>query len=140
MSIFKNKERRTTPNHENKGWPPGVPFIIGNEGCERFSFYGMKSILYIHLASLYVLSGLVEQQAKNIAISEVHLFIAGVYAFPMIGAIISDRLLGKYRTIISLSLVYCAGHAYINPRNACWPCSDCYRIRRNKALCFCQCR
>jgi len=24
---------RTAPDHETTGWPPGVPFIIGNEGC-----------------------------------------------------------------------------------------------------------
>ena len=27
--------------------PPGVPYIIGNEAAERFSFYGMRSILII---------------------------------------------------------------------------------------------
>src|SRR5690606_10592975 len=39
-----------------------------------------------------------------------HMFIAGVYFFPFIGALISDALFGKYRTIILLSLVYCLGH------------------------------
>jgi POT family proton-dependent oligopeptide transporter len=39
-----------------------------------------------------------------------HLFIAGVYLFPMIGAILADRLLGKYRVILWVSLFYCAGH------------------------------
>jgi POT family proton-dependent oligopeptide transporter len=43
---------RTSPDHETEGWPPGVPFIIGNEGCERFSFYGMKAILFVHHAAL----------------------------------------------------------------------------------------
>ena len=42
---------RTTPDHTTTGWPPGVPFIVGNEACERFSFYGMRAILYIHLVS-----------------------------------------------------------------------------------------
>ena len=27
--------------------PPGVPYIIGNEAAERFSFYGMRSILIV---------------------------------------------------------------------------------------------
>ncbi len=43
------------PDHKQTGWPAGVPYIIGNEGCERFSFYGMKSILQIHLTALFVL-------------------------------------------------------------------------------------
>ena len=39
-----------------------------------------------------------------------HLFLWAVYFMPFLGALISDGLLGKYRTIIWLSLVYCAGH------------------------------
>src|SRR5438105_3301653 len=44
---------RTAPDHGNAGWPAGVPFIVGNEACERFSFYGMRAILYVHLTSLF---------------------------------------------------------------------------------------
>jgi len=33
-----------------------------------------------------------------------------VYLFPMIGAILADRLLGKYRVILWVSLLYCVGH------------------------------
>src|SRR4051812_30754419 len=43
---------RTAPDHTNPGWPPGVPYIVGNEACERFSFYGMRAILYVHMVSL----------------------------------------------------------------------------------------
>ena len=108
-------EYRIAPDPAETGWPKGVKYIIGNEGCERFSFYGMKSILQVHLTALFVMSGvegdvLAEQNAQAM----VHLFIAGVYAFPMIGAIWADRILGKYRTIIALSLVYCAGHAVLS--------------------------
>ena len=31
--------------------PPQIPYIIGNEGCERFSFYGMRNILTVFLVS-----------------------------------------------------------------------------------------
>ena len=37
------------------------------------------------------------------------LFKFGAYFFPLIGAIISDVFWGKYRTIMTLALVYCAG-------------------------------
>lgn len=100
----------TAPNPEESGWPKGIKYIIGNEGCERFSFYGMKSILQVHLTSLFVIGGMYDQIAEENAQEMVHLFVAGVYAFPMIGAIISDRLVGKYHTILWLSLVYCLGH------------------------------
>lgn len=102
----------TAPDQTQTGWPKGVPYIIANEGCERFSFYGMKSILQVHLTALFVIGGLGEDSATH-AQEMVHLFIAGVYAFPMIGALIADRLWGKYNTIIWLSLVYCAGHAVL---------------------------
>jgi POT family proton-dependent oligopeptide transporter len=39
-----------------------------------------------------------------------HLFASAVYLTPLLGALLADGLLGKYRTIILLSLVYCAGH------------------------------
>ncbi len=103
----------TAPDPNEKGWPKGVPYIIGNEGCERFSFYGMKSILQVHLTMLFVGTGLMQGTAEEHAQEMVHLFVAGVYALPMIGAIISDRLAGKYETIIWLSLVYCLGHAVL---------------------------
>ena len=103
---------RTSPDHENSGWPPGVPYIIGNEGCERFSFYGMRSILTLYLArELYVRHPELGSAPETYAQSHYHLFVAAVYAFPLIGAVIADRLLGKYQMILYLSLVYCAGHA-----------------------------
>ncbi len=39
-----------------------------------------------------------------------HLFVSAVYLTPLFGALVSDGLLSKYRTIIVLSLVYCGGH------------------------------
>ena len=39
-----------------------------------------------------------------------HLFMAGVYLFPLVGAFIAAVLFGKYHTIIAFSLIYCLGH------------------------------
>ena len=105
-------QHRTSPNHEETGWPSGIKYIIGNEGCERFSFYGMRAILYIYIVGLYVnYAGMDEESAKIAGKQTYHYFGSAVYALPLIGAIIADRLLGKYRTIIWLSIVYCLGHA-----------------------------
>jgi POT family proton-dependent oligopeptide transporter len=101
---------RQSPDHQITGYPPGIKYIVGNEGCERFSYYGMNAILYVYCVSLYVASSMSNETAGNMATSTVHLFKTGVYAFPMIGAIIADRFLGKYNTIMWLSLVYCLGH------------------------------
>jgi POT family proton-dependent oligopeptide transporter len=102
---------RSAPDHEATGWPPGIPYIVGNEGCERFSFYGMRSILTLYLArELYVHHPQFAANPAAAAKTHFHLFVAAVFALPMVGAVIADRLLGKYRTILWLSIVYASGN------------------------------
>ncbi len=93
------------------GMPGGIPFIIGNEVAERFSFYGMRCILTVFMTK-YVLdsSGTVAPMSDEEARSYFHLFVAAAYFFPVLGALASDAVLGEYRTIVSLSLVYSLGH------------------------------
>ena len=43
--MAKHKYLTSPPNLT--GMPPGVPYIIGNEAAERFSYYGMKSVLTV---------------------------------------------------------------------------------------------
>lgn len=104
---------RTSPDHKNTGWPRGVGYIIGNEMCERFSFYGMRAILTVHLIALYSLTGAADAAAESEAVASYHMFEGAVYAFPMLGAILADRYWGKYKTILWLSLMYCVGHAIL---------------------------
>src|SRR5262245_52402665 len=111
--LLSKEGYRTAPDQEATGWPPGIPYIVGNEVCERFSYYGMRAILYVHLTSLYLLVGQIEATAKDYATATTHFFMAGVYALPMIGAILADRLIGKYKTILYISLIYCAGHGVL---------------------------
>jgi POT family proton-dependent oligopeptide transporter len=103
--------KRTSPDQNYSGMPPGVPFIIGNEAAERFSFYGMRSILTVFMTTyLMSASGKLAVMTDNEATGWFHEFVFGVYFLPIFGAIISDGFLGKYGTIISLSIVYCLGH------------------------------
>jgi POT family proton-dependent oligopeptide transporter len=90
--------------------PRQMPYIIGNEACERFSFYGMRNILTPFLVSTMLLYA-PEAERAGMAKDVFHSFVIGVYFFPLLGGWIADRLLGKYRTILWLSLVYCVGHA-----------------------------
>ncbi|WLA22172.1 oligopeptide:H+ symporter [Xanthomonas citri pv. glycines] len=91
--------------------PLQIPFIIGNEACERFSFYGMRNILVQFLITSLLLQEISgpgrEAEAKHI----LHSFMIGVYFFPLLGGWLADRVFGKYNTILWFSLVYCAGHA-----------------------------
>ena len=92
--------------------PKGIPYIIGNEAAERFSFYGMRSILFVYMTTyLMQPGGLLDTFTDQEAKSWTHLFVASAYFFPLMGALLSDAWWGKYRTIITLSLAYCAGHA-----------------------------
>lgn len=102
----------TTPS-TTSGMPKGIPYIITNEAAERFSFYGMKGILVIFMSQyLWLMSDTPGEQMSDAKANEYyHLFGAFVYLTPLLGALLADIVLGKYRTIIALSLVYVAGHA-----------------------------
>src|SRR2546423_14828309 len=90
------------------GMPPGVPYIIGIEGAERFSFYGMRTILIGFMTQFMlnkpgVLQGMLEHEAQG----WFHEFVSPVYWMPLFGALIADGWLGKFRAILYLSVVYC---------------------------------
>jgi len=82
--------------------PPGIPYIVSNEFAERFCFYGINSIL-----TIYFVQFLHFTDAKGAAWQS--LFKSGAYFFPLVGAIVSDVFWGKFRTIMTFSLVYIAG-------------------------------
>ncbi|HTI72222.1 MAG TPA: MFS transporter, partial [Candidatus Limnocylindria bacterium] len=84
-------------------FPAQVKFIIGNEACERFSYYGMLSIL-----TLYLKNGL--KLGDSHATEIVHLFATLAYFLPLFGAWLADRWWGRYKTILIISLFYCLGH------------------------------
>lgn len=101
---------RTAPL-PSTGMPKGIPYIIGNEAAERFSFYGMKGILVVFMTQhLMNRAGQPDLMTDEQAKTWFHLFSSAVYFTPLLGALIADAFLGKYRTIIFLSIVYCLGH------------------------------
>lgn len=107
MSDVKYK---TAPVPSEK-MPLGIPYIVGNETAERFSFYGMRSILVLFMTK-YILdaSGNPDRLSDSEATAVFHLFVASAYFFPLLGSLLSDVFWGKYKTILLLSIVYCLGH------------------------------
>jgi len=103
---------RTAPIETEK-MPPGIPYIIGNEAAERFSFYGMKGILVIFMTQYLGLMDMTggRMMSGTDAVGYYHQFSFWVYFTPLMGAILADVFFGKYKTILWLSIVYCIGHA-----------------------------
>lgn len=88
-----------------------MPYIILNEAAERFSYYGMRTILVIFMTKYLLDSSGSENFFSEAQAKEwYHNFASAVYFFPIIGALISDIFWGKYKTILTLSAVYCLGH------------------------------
>ena len=91
--------------------PSGIPFIIANEAAERFSYYGMRAILVVFMTQYLMNSaGELDVMNENEAQGYFHLFVSAVYFMPILGAMLADGLIGKYRTILFLSIFYSFGH------------------------------
>ncbi|QDV54300.1 POT family MFS transporter [Rosistilla oblonga] len=105
-----NPKFQTTP-YPIDTMPPGIPYIVGNEAAERFSFYGMKAILTVFMTT-YLLGGNGETDPMSDGDAKfwVHVFVMAAYFTPLIGAFAADWLFGKYKTILWLSILYCFGH------------------------------
>lgn len=108
-------ESTTDTPDPNARMPRQIPFIIASEGCERFSFYGMRNILTPFLITALMLAhpAWSEAQAKGDAKDVFHSFVIGVYFFPLLGGWLADKFFGKFNTILWFSLIYCAGHALL---------------------------
>src|SRR5215212_6848846 len=91
--------------------PPGVPYIVGNEAAERFSYYGVNGILVMFMTTLLMnAQGQLDLMSETEANGWYHTFVVAVYGLPLLGAVLADAVLGKYRTVFWLSIVYCFGH------------------------------
>ncbi|KAJ8787285.1 hypothetical protein J1605_005871 [Eschrichtius robustus] len=88
------------------GYPLSIFFIVINEFCERFSYYGMRAILILYFQRFLGWN-------DNLGTAIYHTFVALCYMTPVLGALIADSWLGKFKTIVSLSIVYTIGQVVI---------------------------
>uniref|UniRef100_A0A3Q0T678 Solute carrier family 15 member 1 n=1 Tax=Amphilophus citrinellus TaxID=61819 RepID=A0A3Q0T678_AMPCI len=84
------------------GYPLSIFFIIVNEFCERFSYYGMRTVLVLYFKYFLLWD-------EDFATTIYHTFVALCYLTPILGAIVADSWLGKFKTIVYLSIVYAIG-------------------------------
>ncbi|MBK0382984.1 POT family MFS transporter [Pedobacter sp. SD-b] len=97
-------------------FPKSIPFIIGNEAAERFSFYGMRSILATFLVAQFfnpTLNPALQTMAEAKANESTHFFVSLAYTLPFVGAIMADWFFGKYKVILYVSIIYCIGHLFL---------------------------
>ncbi|MFD2285777.1 POT family MFS transporter [Pedobacter petrophilus] len=98
---------------EKSSYPKSIGYIIANEGAERFSFYGMRSILATFLVFHFFNPNMIpalQITAEAKANETTHFFVSLAYALPFIGGLVADWFFGKYKVIIYVSVVYCIGH------------------------------
>lgn len=108
-------------------WPGQIKYIVGNEACERFSYYGMRSILAGYITGAVLNGGLGQDADTSTTI--IHAFVAANYFMPLFGAWLSDKVIGRYHTILWVSLFYCAGHGVL-------ACSDYAGGVHGKIICL----
>jgi len=116
---------QTTPrNRTFLGHPPGLGYLAFTEAWERFSFYGMQSLLVLYMTKSLLLPGHVENVAlfaqfrqlyggidgQALASAIFGTYAASVYLTPILGGFLADRVLGKRKTVLLGAITMAAGH------------------------------
>uniref|UniRef100_A0A1A9WTP4 Uncharacterized protein n=1 Tax=Glossina brevipalpis TaxID=37001 RepID=A0A1A9WTP4_9MUSC len=70
-------------------YPKSVAYIITNEFCERFNYYGLRTILVLYLTSKL-------QYDNDTSTVLFHIFTMMVYLCPLVGAVVADSWLEIY--------------------------------------------
>ncbi|KAG9335581.1 hypothetical protein JZ751_004485 [Albula glossodonta] len=102
MTDSEKQEKKKGKKVEVLGYPLSIFFIVVNEFCERFSYYGMRAVLVLYFKYFF-------KWDDDLSTSIYHTFVALCYLTPILGAIVADSWLGKFKTIVYLSIVYTLG-------------------------------
>ena len=111
------------------GHPPGLFVLFFTEMWERFSYYGMRSLLVLYMVDhlflrpdvneqvvgFSAIKGLLESIFGPLAIqplsSQIYgLYTAFVYLTPFFGGMLADRVMGQRRTVILGAVLMAIGH------------------------------
>src|SRR5216110_3244345 len=108
------------------GHPRGLWYLAFTEAWERFSYYGMQSLLVLYMVKYLLLPGHIEQvvafatfrrfplyaglDGQALASAIFGTYTASVYLTPIFGGFLADRLLGRRRTVLLGALIMAAGH------------------------------
>ncbi|MEY2490716.1 MAG: proton-dependent oligopeptide transporter, family [Verrucomicrobiota bacterium] len=106
------------------GHPRGLWYLAFTEAWERFSYYGMQSLLVLYMVKYLLLPGRIEHIAAFDSFRRLYMglegqalasaifgtYAASVYLTPIFGGFLADRLLGRRRTVLLGALTMAAGH------------------------------
>jgi POT family proton-dependent oligopeptide transporter len=111
------------------GHPRGLGYLAFTEAWERFSYYGMQSLLVLYMVNRLLHPGHIERIAgfgpfrhllesvyrgplsvQALASAIFGLYTGLVYLTPIGGGLIADRVLGRTRTVTLGALLMAAGH------------------------------
>ena len=109
---------------KKSGMPRSIPFIISNEIAERFSFYGLRSIMVTYMAIAFfnpTLNPLLTVEADAKANEMSHMFVSLAYFMPLVGGIMADWFFGKYSVILFVSILYTIGHFILSVSGSSYP-------------------
>src|ERR1700761_8229594 len=116
------------PSGELFGHPRGLTFLFTTEMWERFSYYGMRSLLVLYMTKYLLLAGhsggviglgAVKRALEDIfgpldvqpLSSQIWGFYTGlVYFTPIFGGLLADRVLGRRRTVVVGAVLMAFGH------------------------------
>jgi POT family proton-dependent oligopeptide transporter len=85
------------------GHPKGLYVCFFTEMWERFSFYGMKALLFLYLTKYHLFG---DAPSYDLLGSYGGL----VYALPVIGGLVADRWLGMRKAVVFGGVLLCLGH------------------------------
>jgi POT family proton-dependent oligopeptide transporter len=113
------------PDRAFLGHPKGLGVLALTEACERFSYYSMQSLLVLYMANHLLKPGRIDHVlgfewlrhavygdlgGQPLASAIFGTYGALVYAAPVAGGLLADRLLGRRRTIILGAVLMSLGH------------------------------
>ena len=129
-TVTLNPSPASTDNDDRAflGHPRGLRYLAFCEFWERFSYYGMQTLLVLYMTRQLLLPGHIERIAgftwfrgllehfrgplSILALSSTifGLYTGLVYLTPLLGGLVADRWLGRTRTITLGAILMVAGH------------------------------
>lgn len=85
------------------GHPKGLYICFFTEMWERFSFYGMKALLFLYITKYHLFT---DDDGYDL----LGAYGGLVYALPVIGGMLADRYLGMRKAVVFGALLLVAGH------------------------------